>query len=167
MKHVNKLFEIGADKVCLNTAVIKNPELVKEIVKKYGSQAVVVSVDAKKINGKYKCFINSGKEETSYTPEKLVKKSEELGAGEILINSIDMDGTMEGYDIELIRRVSSVASIPVIAAGGCGKVQDFVDAIKLGGADAVCAASIFYFVGESIITSKNHMSKEGLNIRLL
>ena len=98
---------------------------------------------------------------------ELAKYSKTLGAGEILVNSIDKDGTMEGYDIDLIRSVSSAVSIPVIAAGGCGKVHDFVDAIKLGGADAVCAASIFYFVGESIITSKNHMAKEGLNIRIL
>lgn len=167
IEHVDKLFKIGADKVSLNTVAVKKPELIKEIVKKYGSQAVVISIDAKKINRGYKVFISGGQEETDYTPMELAKKVESLGAGEILLNSIDNDGLMEGYDIELIKSVSSVVKIPLIVAGGCGKLQDFVDAIKLGGADAVCAASIFYFIGESIITIKNYMKEKNLKVRII
>ncbi|OIO80983.1 hypothetical protein AUJ84_02085 [Candidatus Pacearchaeota archaeon CG1_02_32_132] len=166
MQHVDKLFQIGADKISLNTALVKNPDLIMEIVKKYGSQAVVASIDAKKTDNGYRCFISSGNEESEYNPIELAKIAESLGAGEILLNSIDKDGTMEGYDLELIRMVSSSVGIPVIACGGCGKVEDFVSAIKIG-ADAVCAASIFYFVGESMISSKDYMSKKGLNMRLL
>lgn len=167
MEEVDKLFEIGADKVCINTAAVKNPEFITEIARKYGSQAVVVSIDAKKVADKYKVFISSGKEETEYTAAELAKKAESLGAGEILLNSIDNDGLTQGYDIKLIKEVASIVRIPLIAAGGCGKLQDFVDAIQLGNADAVCAASIFYFVGESIITAKKYMYEKGLNVRLI
>lgn len=167
MQHVDKLFKIGADKISLNTTLIKNPEFIKEVVKKYGSQAVVASIDVKNTNIGYKCFINSGTEKTEYGPVELAKRAENLGVGEILLNSIDKDGTMEGYDLDLIKIVSSSVGIPVIAAGGCGKLDDFVSAIKESSADAVCAASIFYFVGESMISSKDYMSKKGLNMRLL
>jgi cyclase len=167
IEHVDNLFKIGADKISLNTIAVKNPEFITQIVKKYGSQAVVVSIDAKKVNGDYKVFISCGEEETNYTPQELAKKVEKLGAGEILLNSIDKDGLMNGYDIELIKKVAKEVNIPVIAAGGCGKLQDFVDAINIGGADSVCAASIFYFVGESIITAKNYMSEQKLNVRII
>ena len=167
MEEVDKLFEVGADKVSINTAVVKNPEFITEVARKYGSQAVVVSIDAKKVNDKYKAFISSGKEETDYTAVELAQRAESLGAGEILLNSIDHDGVTNGYDIKLIKEVASIVNIPLIAAGGCGKLQDFVDAVQLGKADAVCAASIFYFVGESIITAKKYMFEKGLNVRLL
>ncbi len=162
-----RLFEIGADKVAINTAAVTKPELITELASRYGSQAVVVSIDAKRTAEGYKAFIRSGKKETQLTPVELARRVEELGAGEILLNSIDQDGTMEGYDIGLIREVSSSVKIPVIAAGGCGKLQDFVDAVKSGNADAVCGASIFYWVGESIITAKAYMEKAGLNVRVL
>jgi len=167
MNHVDKLFKIGADKISINTLAVKNPNFIKEVAKKYGSQSIVVSIDAKKINGKYKAFISCGTEETEYTPVDLAKKAELFGAGEILINSIDNDGLMNGYDLSLIKEVSSSVKIPVIAAGGCGSLQDFVDAIQLGKADAVSAASIFFFIGESIITAKEYMKSKGLKIRLL
>lgn len=167
MDHVDKLFEIGADKIAVNTAAIKDQEFLKSIAKKYGSQALVVSIDARKINNQYKVFISGGIEQTEYTPIELAKKAEQLGAGEILLNSIDKDGTMKGYDLELIKQITSQVKIPVIAAGGAGKLQDFVDAVEKANADAVCAASIFYFVGESIITSKDYMQKKGLNMRIL
>lgn len=167
MEEVDKLFEIGADKVCINTAAVKNPEFITEIARKYGSQAVVVSIDAKKVADKYKTFTSSGKEDTEYQAVEFAQKAESLGAGEILLNSIDNDGLTNGYDIKLIKEVASVVNIPLIAAGGCGKLQDFVDAIQLGKADAVCAASIFYFVGESIITAKKYMYEKGLNVRLI
>lgn len=167
MEHVDKLFKIGADKISINTIAVKNPEFIKMVAEKYGSQSVVVSIDAKKVNGKYKAFISCGTEETEYTPAELAKKAESLGAGEIILNSIDRDGLMNGYDIDLIKEVSSSVKIPLIAAGGCGSLQDFVDAVKLGEADAVCAASIFFFVGESIITAKEYMASKGLKMRLI
>ena len=167
MEDVDNMFGIGADKIVINTAIVRTPELITRVAEKYGAQAVVVSIDAKRINGGYRAFISSGEEETSYTPVELSMKAEGLGAGEILINSIDQDGTTEGYDITLIRQVTGSVKIPVIAAGGCGILQHFVDAVKIGGADAVCAASIFYFVGESIITSKQYMHKSGIPVRLL
>ena len=166
MEEIDKLFEIGADKVCINTVAVKNPGFITEVARKYGSQAVVVSIDAKKVAGKYKAFTSSGREETEFTAVELAKKVESLGAGEILLNSIDNDGRMQGYDIKLIEEVASIINIPLIAAGGCGKLQDFVDAIKLGKADAVCAASIFHFVGESIITVKEYMFEKGMNVRI-
>lgn len=167
IEQVDKVFAIGADKITLNTMIIEKPDFIKEVVRKYGSQAVVASIDAKKINGEYKSFIRGGTVETKYTPVELAKQAESLGAGEILLNSIDKDGLMSGYDIELIKQVSSSVNIPVIALGGCGKLQDLVDAVNLGGADAVCGASIFYFIGESMITIKNYMHKKGLKVRLI
>ena len=163
----DKLFEIGADKITINTAVVKKPLLITKIAEKYGSQAVVASIDAKKVGSSYDVYISSGTEETKFSPVELAKKAQELGAGEILLNSIDRDGTMQGYDLELIRSVSEAVSIPVVAAGGCGKLQDFVDAVKRGRADAVCGASIFFFVGESIITAKNYMDQQGIPVRVL
>jgi cyclase len=167
IEHVDKLFRIGADKIVINSAAVRNPELIKEISNKYGSQAIVVSIDAKSVNGVYKAFISGGREETPFKAVELAKIVESLGAGEILLNSIDRDGMMKGYDLNLIKEVSSAVNIPVISAGGCGVLQDFVDAVKIGKADAVCAASIFYFVGESIITAKDYMSSKGLKMRTI
>lgn len=167
MEDAEKLFEIGADKISINTTAVKNPPFITQLVKKYGSQAIIVSIDVKNIGNQYNVFISSGTEETKYTPMELAKQAESLGAGEILLTSIDQDGTMKGYDLELIKEISAVINIPLIVAGGCGKLQDFVDAIKIGGADAVCAASIFFFVGESIITTKKFMNNKGIPIRII
>ncbi len=167
LEDADRLFEIGADKISINTAAVKTPQLVTQISKKYGSQAVVVSIDAKKVKDQYKVFISSGREETKYTPVELAKEVESLGAGEILLNSIDKDGMMNGYDLELIKEVSASINIPLIVAGGCGKLQDFADAIKSCRADAVCAASIFFFIGESIITAKDYLNKKEIPVRLI
>jgi len=167
IEHVDKMFRIGADKIVLNTALVENEFLIKEIVKKYGSQAVVASIDAKKTSQGYKAFIKGGTKETSYSPSELAKRAEELGAGEIFLNSIDKDGTTEGYDLELINEVSENVSIPLIVCGGAGSCQDFVDAVKIGKADAVSGASIFYYVGESIITAKKYMGEKGIEVRVL
>lgn len=164
---VDRLFRIGADKISVNAAAVERPEIITEVAKKYGSQAVVVSIDAKKTPSGHKAFILGGTKETGYSPAELAMEAEKLGAGEIMLNSIDRDGMMNGYDIELIKQVSESISIPLIALGGCGKLQDFVDAVKLGGADAVSGASIFYFVGESIITARDYMNKQGLPVRML
>lgn len=166
MQDVDTLFEIGADKIVINTALVQTPELVSRVADKYGSQAIVASIDARKTGGGYEACIACGQEASGYTPIELALTAARLGAGEILLNSIDQDGSMDGYDLELIRQVSSSVTIPVIAAGGCGELQDFVAAVTEGGADAVCAASIFYFVGESIITAKQYMQRAGLAVRL-
>ena len=167
MEDAEKLFDIGADKIVINTSAVKTPDIITSISEKYGSQAITVSIDAKRVENTYKVFISCGREETSFTPAELAIKVESLGAGEILLNSIDEDGKMNGYDIGLVKHVSATVNIPLIAAGGCGKLQDFVDAVKIGGADAVCGASIFFFVGESIITSKNYMHKNGIPVRII
>ena len=167
MKDVDTLFEIGADKISINTAAVKNPGLIRDVSKKYGSQAVVVSIDVQMVGeNQYKSFILSGTEDIEFTPIELAKKAESLGAGEILLNSIDRDGVMNGYDCELIKQVSEELNIPLIAVGGCGSLQDFVDAIEIGKADAVCAASIFFWVGESIITVKQYIDKNKIPVRL-
>lgn len=164
MEDADKLFQIGADKISLNTAAVKNPELIRQISEKYGTQSVVVSIDAKKMGNGYTSFISSGTVDSGLSPVELAKNAEKMGAGEILLNSIDNDGKMEGYDVELIHDVSNNVNIPVIAAGGCGKLDDFNNAI-CAGADAVCAASIFYFVGESIITTKKHLMGKNIPVR--
>jgi cyclase len=167
IEEARQLFDIGADKIVINTRAAHEPAFITEISGKFGSQAVVVSIDAKAVDEGYQVFTSCGKVKTGYSPVELAIQAELLGAGEILLNSIDKDGEMNGYDLELIKQVSSAVNIPVIAAGGCGKLQDFVDAIKTGGADAVSAASIFFFVGESIITAKNYMNKAGIPVRLI
>lgn len=166
IEHVDRLFQIGADKVCLNTALIEHPELVGEIARKYGSQAIVASIDSKNEDGKHIAHIGAGKVRTGYPAAELAKRAADLGAGEILLNSIDRDGTAEGYDLDLIREVAEATTLPLIACGGCGKLQDFVDAVRAG-ADAVSAATIFYYVGESIISTKKYMSEHQIPIRFL
>lgn len=165
IEHVDRLFDIGADKASLNTALIKKPKLVRQISTKYGAQAVVASIDVKKENNKYITYISSGKERTNCDVIEMLKRVEDLGVGEVLLNSIDKDGTAEGYDLELIKLVSSSTKLPVIACGGCGSLDDFVSAVK-SGADAVSAATVFYYVGESIITAKKYMNQSGIPVRL-
>lgn len=167
MEDVHKLFRIGADKVCVNTALMTNPNLLREITQTYGSQALVVSIDFKNTKNGYKAFIESGTQPTEMTPWELAKRAEELGAGEILLNSIDFDGTTKGYDLDCIKKVTDEVNISVIAAGGAGSLADFVKAVKVAGADAVCGASIFHYVGESIITAKNYMDEQGIHVRTI
>lgn len=166
MEDADQLFQIGADKIVINTSAIKNPSLISSISAKYGTQAIAVSIDVKEVEGDYRVYTSCGREKTAFSPVELASKVESLGAGELLLNSIDRDGMMNGYDLELIRQVSTAVNIPVIAVGGCGQLQDFVDAIAVGGADAVSAASIFFFVGESIITSKNYLHSRNIPVRL-
>jgi imidazole glycerol-phosphate synthase subunit HisF len=166
MDDVDRFFRSGADKISINTAAIEQPEFISSVARKYGSQAVVVSIDVKRIGNRYQVWKSSGKIPTGLDPISFAQSVERLGAGEILLNSIDQDGMQKGYDIDLITQVSSAVKIPVIAAGGCGTLQHFVDAVQLAGADAVSAASIFYYVGESIITAKQYMQEHGLAMRI-
>jgi cyclase len=146
---IKAIFNLGVEKIIINSYAIENPNFINEASKLYGNQSVVVAMDVKKgSRGKYEIFARGGKKKTSLDPVEHAMKMEGLGAGEIFLNSIDRDGTMEGYDTELIRRVTGSVSIPVIACGGAGKIGDFVDAVKIGGASAVAAGSLFVFHGK-------------------
>jgi len=145
MQQVKELFYIGVEKVIMNSSAVNKPQLITETAKMVGSQSVVVSIDVKKgLLGGYKVYTSNGTINTGYDPVEFAKKMQDAGAGEIFLNSIDKDGTFNGYDLELIRKVSAELSIPVIASGGAGEVEDFDKAIK-SGASAVAAGSMFVF----------------------
>ena len=164
---VRRLLQVGADKVSINTAAVESPELIKEIAQKFGSQCVVVSIDAKRLsNGKYEVYTYAGTKSTGLDPVDLARQVEKLGAGEILITSIDRDGTMTGYDIELTMRVSEVVSIPVIASGGAGTYEHMLQALVEGKASAVAAASIFHFTEQTPLEAKRYLSDRGIRVRL-
>lgn len=163
---IKKVLRAGADKVTINTAAVQNPELIKEACEKFGSQCVVVSIDAKKVKGEYKVHVYGGRKATNLNVLSWAKKVEELGAGEILLTSMDRDGTRKGFDIKLTKRVAESVNIPVIASGGGGSIDDFVNVFNKGKADAALAASIFHFNLLSITELKEGLKKEGVNVRL-
>ncbi len=148
IEDINNLLRAGADKVAINTAAIKNPNLIRQASKIFGSQCIVVSIEAKRMSDKefkYECFTDNARERTGVDVFEWVNKIEGLGAGEIFLTSVDYEGTGNGYDLELVSRVSESVSIPVIACGGCGKMEHFRDAVLEGKADAVAAASVFHY----------------------
>ena len=154
----------GADKVAVNSAAIKRPELIKEAADIFGSQCVVVAIDAKRrepFDG-WNIYLNGGRVDTGIDAVEWAKKAESLGAGEILLTSMDCDGTKNGYDIELTRQISEAVSIPVIASGGAGKLEHFKDAVVEGKADAVLAASLFHFKELEIKQVKEYLRSEGI-----
>ena len=158
----------GADKVSVNSAAIKRPELIKEAADIFGSQCVVVAIDAKRrepFDG-WNIYLNGGRVDTGIDAITWAKKAESLGAGEILLTSMDCDGTKNGYDIELTRTISEAVSIPVIASGGAGKLEHFKDAVTEGKADAVLAASLFHFKELEIKEVKEYLREEGISVRL-
>ena len=158
----------GADKVSVNSAAIKRPELIKEAADIFGSQCVVVALDAKRrepFDG-WNIYLNGGRVDTGIDAVTWAKKAESLGAGEILLTSMDCDGTKNGYDIELTRTISEAVSIPVIASGGAGKLEHFKDAVTEGKADAVLAASLFHFKELEIKEVKEYLREEGISVRL-
>ncbi len=161
------LFKNGADKVVINTEAVRRPEFITEGAKRYGNQAIVVSIDVKKNSkGEYEVFTEHGKRPTLLHPVAWAKQAESLGAGEIFLTSIEHDGMLGGYDLELTRMVSDAVGIPTIACGGVGKWQDLVDGITVGGASAVAAANIFHFTEQSTKHAKRFMSDAGLDVRL-
>ncbi len=167
IQDIRKLLLAGADKVSINTAAIKNPELIKESSNKFGSQCIVVAIDAKKTaENKWTVFTHGGREATELDAVEFAKLAEKNGAGEILLTSMDRDGTKEGYDIELTKKISSSLNIPVIASGGVGNLQHLKDGILDGGASAVLAASIFHFGEYSIQEAKEYLKKENVPVRL-
>ena len=163
---INKLLNCGADKVSINTAAVQNPEVVIESSKKFGSQCIVVAIDAKRNGDKCEIFTHGGRNNTGIDAIKFAEKMEDSGAGELLVTSMDRDGTQVGYDIGLISKISSKVNIPVIASGGVGNSDHLVDGIKLGNASAVLAASIFHYGKHSIKEAKEYLDSKGIPVRI-
>ena len=167
IKDIRKLLLCGADKVSINTAAIKNPKLVQESSAKFGNQCIVVAIDAKKIKkNKWEIYTHGGRKRTGIDAITWAKKMEKLGAGEILLTSMDKDGTKSGFDLELTKKISNNVNIPVIASGGVGNIKHLVDGIKIGKASAVLAASIFHYGKYTIRQVKNKMKQKGILVRI-
>jgi len=166
VEDAEKLFRSGADKVVLNSEFYLNPKIISEIADKYGQQAIVFSLDIKNTDLGAVATSNSATNIHKLSALEAAVKAVEFGAGEIILNSVDRDGTMEGYDLELISEISSAVDVPVVVAGGCGSKEDCVEAVK-SGASAIAAGSIFYWIGESIISLKDYMRQNGIEMRLL
>jgi cyclase len=165
------LLDAGADKVALNTAAIRNPELISELATRFGSQAIVVAVDAKKITegeraGRYEIYSHGGRTPEGIDAQEWCVRIAELGAGEILLTSMDRDGTRQGYELELTRKIVDSVPIPVIASGGVGVLDHMVEGLTRGGADAVLAASIFHYGEHTIGDAKAHLHRAGVPVRL-
>ena len=163
---INELLNCGADKVSINTAAVQNSEVVVESSKKFGSQCIVVAIDAKKNGNRWEVFTHGGRNNTSIDAIEFAKKMEDSGAGELLVTSMDKDGTQTGYDNELIFKISSIVNIPVIASGGVGNLDHLVDGIKLGKASAVLAASIFHYGTHSVQEAKQYLDSKGIPVRI-
>ena len=167
IQDIRKLLLCGADKVSINTAAIKNPNLVKKSSSKFGNQCIVVAIDAKKVKkNKWEIYTHGGRKKTGIDAIKWAKKMENLGAGEILLTSMDKDGTKSGFDLELTKRISNSINIPLVASGGVGNIQHLVDGIKIGKASAVLAASIFHYGKYTLRQVKNKMRRKGIAVRI-
>ena len=166
IEDINKLLNCGADKVSINTAAVENSKVVLESSKKFGSQCIVVAIDVKRNGDSWDVYTHGGRNNSGLNALKFAKKMEECGAGELLITSMDRDGTQVGYDIDLISNISMKVNIPLIASGGVGKLEDLVDGIKLGNASAVLAASIFHYGKYSIKEAKEHLNSKGIPVRI-
>ena len=166
IEDINKLLNCGADKVSINTAAVQNPKLIAESSKKFGSQCIVVAIDAKKNSDKWEIFTHGGRNSTGVDAIEFAKNMENNGAGELLITSMDRDGTQVGYDIDLMSKISSIVNIPVIASGGVGNLDHLVDGIKLGNASAVLAASIFHYGKHSVKEAKEYLDLKGIPVRI-
>jgi cyclase len=166
VEDINRALKAGADKVSMNTAAVENPKLIKEGSKKFGEQCMVVAIDAKRTGDSWNVWTYGGRKDTGNDAVKWAQKAEQLGAGEILLTSMDADGVKTGYDLELTKTISEAVSIPVIASGGAGQPEHLLDAFKLGKADAALAASIFHFGEFSIREVKEYLQKNGVPMRL-
>jgi len=150
LEDIKTIFRLGVEKVAINTFAVENQNIIREAAEKFGSQSIIISIDVKRnMFGKYLVSTHGGRQATKLDPVRWAVEMEKAGAGEVLLTSIDRDGTMEGYDLELIKRVTSAISIPLIACGGAGTVQDFVNAVKVGGASAVAAGSMVVYQGKN------------------
>jgi cyclase len=166
---VRRLLNSGADKVSINTAAVLNPALVEEAAGRYGSQCIVVAVDARRARGegplRWEVFTHGGRKPTGIDAVEWGRRMEVAGAGEILLTSMDRDGTRQGFDLELTRAFTEALQIPVIASGGVGSLQDLVDGIRVGGADAVLAASVFHYGEFTIGQAKDYLASQGIEVR--
>ena len=163
---IRRLLNAGADKVSINTSAILNPELVREASNRFGSQCIVVAIDAKKVDDHWEIFTHGGRNKTGIDAIEWAKKMVDYGAGELLITSMDRDGTKSGFDLELTQLISDSVEVPIIASGGVGNLSHLVDGVKFGKADAVLAASIFHFGEFSIKDAKDYMKKNDVEVRL-
>ncbi|WP_422136244.1 imidazole glycerol phosphate synthase subunit HisF [Endozoicomonas sp. ALD040] len=171
VEDIRTLLNAGADKVSINTAAVFNPEFVQEAADRFGSQCIVVAIDAKKVSlsgepERWEIFTHGGRKPTGLDAIEWARKMEQLGAGEILLTSMDQDGVKNGYDIGVTRAISNALDIPVIASGGAGNLDHLVEAVKEGKADAVLAASIFHFAEYSIPQAKAYMARHGIEMRV-
>ena len=164
LKDIEFLLKVGADKISINTAAFIDQNIITEAANKFGSQCVVISIDVKKNHGKYQVYVNSGKTNTGKELSTYVREVEKRGAGEILLTSIENDGTMNGYDYEIINEISGIIRIPIIASGGAGRYDDMVKAIE-NGASAVAAASMFHFTEQTPSQAKEFLRKKGFSTR--
>lgn len=168
---IRRMLNAGADKVSINTAAVFEPDFVKKAAKRFGSQCIVVAIDAKRVNKKkeaprWEIFTHGGRKKTGIDAIEWSKKMVEYGAGELLVTSMDRDGTREGFDNELMNEINKVVNVPTIASGGVGKLEDLADGVKIGGADAVLAASIFHFGEHTVEEAKQCMAEQGIEVRL-
>ncbi len=164
---IRDILKAGSDKISLNTAAVKNPDIISEGAEKFGNQCIVIAIDAKKVpdEDRWEVYINGGRTPTGKDAVEWAVKAESLGAGEILLTSMDRDGTKDGYDIELTRNISEAVGIPVIASGGCGNLEHLYEALTGGKADAVLAASIFHFREYTIAQAKDYIESKGVVVR--
>jgi len=168
VEDVRQILRLGADKVSLNTAAVLRPDLISDVANEFGNQCVVVAIDARRseiTSCGFEVFTHGGREGTGVSLLEWVKKAVEKGAGEILLTSMDRDGTKDGFDIEMLKTVSQKVSVPLIASGGAGSAKDMVDGAMLGGADALLAASIFHFGEITVPEVRKELSKAGLSVR--
>ncbi|WP_022847387.1 MULTISPECIES: imidazole glycerol phosphate synthase subunit HisF [unclassified Desulfurobacterium] len=166
VEDIRNLLNAGADKVSINTAAVKNPELISEGARIFGSQCIVVAIDARRSGDSWEVYIHGGRTPTGIDAVEWAKRVVDLGAGEILLTSMDRDGTKAGYDIELTRAISDAVSVPVIASGGAGTKEHFYEGLVKGKADAVLAASVFHFKEMTIRELKEYLKKRGVTVRL-
>ncbi|TBW52930.1 imidazole glycerol phosphate synthase subunit HisF [Marinobacter halodurans] len=171
VEDIRKLLNAGADKVSINTAAVFNPEFVREAAERFGSQCIVVAIDAKQVSAegeppRWEIFTHGGRKPTGLDAVEWAKKMVEMGAGELLLTSMDRDGTKIGFDLGLTRAISDAVIVPVIASGGVGELQHLADGVTQGGADAVLAASIFHFGQHTIPEAKQFMHEQGIEVRL-
>ncbi len=166
IEDINKLLNFGADKVSINTAAVKDSNVVLESSKKFGSQCIVVAIDAKKNGDKWDVYTHGGRNNSGLDALAFAKKMEDNGAGELLVTSMDRDGTQIGYDIDLMKKISSMVNIPLIASGGVGNLDHLAEGIKEGNASAVLAASIFHYGKHSVIEAKEYLNSKGIPVRI-
>ena len=166
VEDINKLLNCGADKVSINTAAVQNPKVIIESSKKFGSQCIVVAIDAKKKNDGWEVYTHGGRTKTGVDAVEFAKKMEDSGAGELLITSMDRDGTKKGYDVDLISKIEKSVNLPIIASGGVGSLQHLAEGIREGGASAVLAASIFHYGIFTIKEAKNYLHANKIPVRI-